>query len=106
MESTLSSSSSSSSAAGSKKLSGFDRQLADAQKLAEEEEEELLKQREKMASQLMQNMQSVDGDNAGKGAVGNLVGLRSHVIGAAQEVGERSERALMKTRLVAMNPAK
>jgi len=79
------------------KLSGFDKQLADAQRKAEEEEEALLRQREDMANAMMKNMESAGGvETAEKGAVGNLVGLRSSKIGAAQQEYEKQQEEIRK----------
>ena len=85
-----------STSTGATKLSGFDRQLADAQRKAEEEEAELIKQREQITTQMMQHAQATDGDSAGKGAVGNLVNLRSDKISSAQSSYEQQQKQIQQ----------
>mmetsp|Transcript_10960 Transcript_10960/g.19826 ORF Transcript_10960/g.19826 Transcript_10960/m.19826 type:complete len:624 (-) Transcript_10960:66-1937(-) len=84
---------------GRKKISAFDKQLADAQKVAEEEEKALEEARERMAAQLMNNSEELnDEDVAGRGGVGGLVTLGRGEIGVANEEYEKLREKMLKER--------
>ncbi|GMI46720.1 hypothetical protein TrCOL_g1666 [Triparma columacea] len=82
------------------KLSAFDRQLADAQKVAEEEEKALDESRERMAAQLMQDCEELGAgaEVAGRGGVGGLVTLGKGEIGDANEEYEKMRAQMLKER--------
>jgi len=84
---------------GKTKLSEFDKQLADAQKRAEEEEKALEESRERMAAQLMKNSEELKEENvAGRGGVGGLVTLGRGEIGMANEEYEKLREKMLKER--------
>jgi len=86
----------------SNKVSGFDKQLADAQKIAEEEEKALEESRDRMANQLMQDCEELgsgtsnDEQFAGKGGVGGLVTLGKGEIGDANDEYEKMREQMLK----------
>jgi chromosome segregation ATPase len=84
---------------GGKKASAFDKQLADAQKLAEQEDAALDEAREALAAKLMKNVEELNDEGvAGRGGVGGLVTMGADEIGAASAEYERKREAMLKER--------
>ncbi len=89
---------------GRTKQSAFDKQLADAQKIAEEEEKALEEARERMATQLMKNCEELgigtsnDENVAARGGVGGLVTLGRGEIGIANEEYEKLREKMLEER--------
>ena len=77
----------------------FDKQLADAQKLAEKEDAALDEARSALATKLMNNVEELNDEGvAGRGGVGAMVTMGAGDISAANEEYERKREAMLQER--------